>query len=618
MSWKLDLGASVVPGKGVSFKVWAPAVRSLTVILITKGRPQEVPLARDSEGFFCGFSEKARQGDKYLCLLDGSRERSDPASRFQPKGVHGPSQIVSSSHFRWSDKKWKGLSPEELIFYEIHIGAFTRGGTFESAARMIPYLKSLGITCVEIMPVGEFPGKRNWGYDGVGLYAVQNSYGGPEGLKTFVDACHRAGIAVALDVVYNHFGPEGNYLRDFGPYFTKKYKTPWGEAVNFDDKDSRHVRSFIIQNALYWVSEFHVDVLRLDAIHAIFDSSSPHILEEIKAKTSSLAKELGRKVQVIAESDLNNSRIIREKKAGGFALDAQWSDDFHHAVHAALTGERNGYYQDFGGISDIAKAYAESFVFSGGYSAYRKKCHGNSAHGIPGRKFVVAIQNHDQTGNRALGDRLSTLVGFEQQKLAAVLLLLSPYLPLIFMGEEYGENAPFQYFVDHSDPKLIEAVRRGRKRDFASFKWKGVVPDPQDIETFKRSCLSWTSLARKRHRFLLRLHQDLIAFRKSETFAGIPRQLTRKVRFDEKGKWLSVEYTRPSKPDLGILFSFAPEGRRLKWPFSKKRGGKIILHTSNSKYGGPSKTLKRSDESGVWLEPYCAVVITGRCPPGRG
>jgi maltooligosyltrehalose trehalohydrolase len=366
-----------------------------------------------------------------------------------------------------------------------------------------------------LMPVAQFPGSRNWGYDGVHPFAVQNSYGGPRSLRALVNACHREGLGVVLDVVYNHLGPEGNYLRDFGPYFTDRYKTPWGEAINFDGPYSDHVRRFFIENALYWISDFHVDALRLDAIHAIVDNSAVPFLEELAREVQSLAARLGRTVHVIAESDLNDSRIVHPREIGGFGCDAQCNDDFHHAVHALLTGERVGYYEDFGSVSQIATACTSGYVYSGQYSAYRQRRFGNSSCDVPARRFVVFSQNHDQVGNRAKGDRLSTIVGFEKLKLAAGMVLLSPFVPLLFMGEEYGETAPFQYFVSHADQSLIAAVRKGRTDEFARFGWQGEIPDPQSVETFERSRLNWSLLDTGKHQILREFYAALLGLRRS-------------------------------------------------------------------------------------------------------
>jgi maltooligosyltrehalose trehalohydrolase len=469
----------------------------------------------EKNGFHTLFMKGLGPGARYLYVLDGEYARPDPVSRFQPEGVHGPSEVIDPNHFPWEDNDWKGIDLEEMIVYEIHTGTFTREGSFEAIIPAFDYLKNdLGVTAIELMPVAQFPGERNWGYDGTYLYAPQNSYGGPKGLKRLINACHQNGLAIILDVVYNHLGPEGNYLANYGPYFTDRYKTPWGSAINFDGPESDEVRNFIIDNALYWVMEYHADGLRIDAIHGIFDFSARHILYDITEAVHQQAKKLGRPVCVIAESDLNDVRVIDSPKKGGYGLDAQWNDDFHHCLHTLLTREGEGYYEDFGEIKHLAKALREGFVYSGQYSLYRRRRHGSSSKHLPPSKFVVFSQNHDQVGNRAKGDRLSTLAPFEALKLAAAIVLLSPNIPLLFMGEEYGEETPFQYFVSHSDQELIEAIRRGRKEEFSAFQWEGTFPDPQDEMTFLRSKIDLDLRHHEKHHSLLEFYRTLIQLRK--------------------------------------------------------------------------------------------------------
>jgi maltooligosyltrehalose trehalohydrolase len=511
-SWKLQLGANISKD-GVRFRVWAPRVSSISVRVV--GESEGISMEPEEKGYFSTFIRGLRPGARYSYLLNGEPLRPDPVSRFQPEGVHGPSEVIDPSQFKWEDQDWKGIPPEEMILYEIHTGTFTKQGTFEGIIPFIDYLKNdLGITAIELMPVGQFPGERNWGYDGVYLYAPQNSYGGPTGLKHLINACHRKGLAVILDVVYNHLGPEGNYLNDYGPYFTDRYKTPWGPAVNFDGSESDGVRKFIIDNALYWVTEYHIDGLRIDAIHGIFDFSAKPILYEIREAVHRQSKRLGRQILVIAESDLNDVRVINPPSKGGYGVDAQWNDDFHHCLHALLTGERNGYYQDFGDLDQLAKALREGFVYSGQYSPYRKRRHGSSSSHISPSKFIIFSQNHDQVGNRAKGDRLSTLVSFEALKLAAGIVLLSSNIPLLFMGEEYGEEAPFQYFISHSDQALIEAVRKGRSEEFTAFQWSGGIPDPQDEVTFLRSKINLDLRHEGKNQTLLQFYETLIKLRK--------------------------------------------------------------------------------------------------------
>jgi len=517
--WSLERGAQLESENSVRFTVWAPRSTAPSVRLRTAAGNVDHPLrAVDGQrGVFTACVDGIGAGTRYSFVLEpGARALPDPASRWQPDGVHGASCVVDPSRYAWTDASWSGIRVEELVIYELHVGTFTPQGTFAAVIPRLADLRSLGVTAIEIMPVAQFPGDRNWGYDGVGLYAVQNSYGGPDGLRALVDAAHSVGLAVILDVVYNHVGPEGNYLDAFGPYFTEKYRTPWGRALNYDDAESDAVRRFVVDNALYWITEYHIDGLRLDAVHGIFDFSATHLLEEIADAVHTQSALLGRSAVVIAESDLNDPRLVRGASEFGYGLDAQWSDDFHHAVHALITRESNGYYADFGSLEAVADALREPFVYDGRYSCYRRRTHGKPSRGVPRRRFVVAIQNHDQIGNRAAGERLASLLTLAQLRVAAALLLLSPYVPLIFMGEEFGETNPFLYFVSHGDERLVCAVREGRRAEFASFGWGDDVPDPQDDATFTRSKLDWSKAARDPHNRVLALYRDLLALRRDE------------------------------------------------------------------------------------------------------
>jgi maltooligosyltrehalose trehalohydrolase len=495
------------------FTVWAPFRKSVTVRILSAG-DRLMPMERDERGYWQAFVKDVSAGTRYLFRLDGEMERPDPASHFQPESVHGPSSVVDHAAFPWEDDSWKGIPLPSMVMYELHIGAFTPEGTFDAAITRLDDLRDLGVTAVELMPVAQFPGERNWGYDGVYPFAVQNSYGGPEGLKRFVNACHCRGLAVILDVVYNHLGPEGNYIRDFGPYFTDRYHTPWGQAINFDGPYSDEVRDYFIANALHWITEYHIDSLRIDAIHGIFDFSARHFLQELGEAVHLHAQSVRRDAYVIPESDLNDARAIRPVEIGGYGLDAQWNDDFHHALHTLLTGERTGYYEDFGKIDHLGKALREGFIYSGEYSSFRKRRHGSSSKDRPGHQFVVFSQNHDQVGNRMRGERLSALAAFEALKLAAGAVLLAPNIPLLFMGEEFGEDRPFLYFVDHSDPPLIEAVRKGRKDEFRHFRWEGEPPDPQDERTFLASKINWEERGKGEHAVLLEFYRTLIELRR--------------------------------------------------------------------------------------------------------
>jgi maltooligosyltrehalose trehalohydrolase len=573
-------GAEYLGDGRCRFVVWAPRRRSVEVRFLDPGRERSVTLEPGDDGYHGAVVGDVHPGDRYLLRLDGDVERADPASRYQPEGVHGPSRVVDPS-FPWTDEDWRPPPLEEFVVYEVHPGTFTPEGTFAGIESRLDHLTTLGITALEIMPVAQFPGTRNWGYDGVGLYAVQNSYGGPEGLRALVDACHRRGIAVILDVVYNHLGPEGNYLDDFGPYFTDKYQTPWGRAINFDGPWSDEVRTFFLENARYWMLDFHIDALRLDAIHGIYDASAHPFLQELAEETTALEEEAGRPFPLIAESDLNDARIITPTERYGYGLDAQWSDDFHHAVHALLTGERAGYYRDFGQTGHVVRALTDGYVFSGQRSRYRRRRHGNSPEEIRPDQLVVAIQNHDQVGNRMRGERLGHLVGFERLKLAAGLLLLSPSVPLVFMGEEFAETAPFLYFVSHADAELCAMVRKGRAEEFKSFGWKEEPPDPTDEATFDASRLHWELPEVGGHKALFDLYRELIRLRRE-----LPAHAARtksEVEAWAEGDVILLRRHLPGTEMLGVFNTGGtpcspalPEG---KWT--------LLLDSAAPRWGGP-------------------------------
>jgi maltooligosyltrehalose trehalohydrolase len=447
----------------------------------------------------------------------------------------------------------------EAIIYELHVGTFTPAGTYEAAVERLPYLKSLGITHVELMPLATFPGSRGWGYDGVHLYAPLPAYGSPEDLARFIDGCHGHGLAVLLDVVYNHLGPDGNYLGCYGPYFTDRVKTPWGAAINYDGAQSDEVRRFVIDNALMWLRDYGFDGLRLDAVHAIFSFEAMHVLEDLSAAVRALGRELERRFVLIAETDQNDPRLVRPVSRGGYGLDAHWSDDFHHAIHRFFTGESNGYYADFRGLADVAVALRDGYVYQGQHSAFRQRRHGRAPSGVGADQLVVCAQNHDQIGNRARGERLSMLLEVPQLKAIAALTLLSPFVPMLFQGEEWGAGTPFLYFTDHQDPALAKAVTEGRAREFESFGWAGEVPDPQSKDSFERSKLDWSEPEHPPHAELLDWHRRLIAIRASRAFAG--GRAKPKIRFDEKARWLRFELG-------GVLaaFNFGDAPRRIPLP----------------------------------------------------
>ena len=547
-------GASLISSGGVKFRVWAPSVNAAAVRIIGRGDP--VTMTRCGEDFEI-FIPDARAGDRYFFVLDAAGERPDPCSRLQPEGVHGPSEIVDAASFPWSDADWKGIPLPDYIFYELHVGTFTPQATFDGVRSKLPYLRDLGITAIELMPVAQFPGDRNWGYDGVDLFAPHSSYGGPAGLKALVNAAHEIGLAVVLDVVYNHIGPEGNYLACFGPYFTTRYQTPWGPAINYDGPASDGVRSFIIENALYWLTEYHIDALRLDAIHGIFDFSACHVLAELRDRFHAEAARLGRRAFVIAESDLNDVRVIERREHGGYALDAQWHDEFHHSVISVLTGANRGFLSDFGRLRDIRKAIAEGFVYDGIYSRYRQRRFGSSSKDQPGERFVAFIQNHDQVANTAQGFRLPELVSLEEVKMAAMLLICSPCLPLLFMGEEFAETAPFLYFTSHTDRDLARAVTEGRRKEMADFAGTGEFADPQAIDTFEQSRISWDLVDSPRRTAMLRFYRDLLALRKRwPCLANCRKDLTRVEADDDTGV-LRMERTDPSGSRALLFFNFS-------------------------------------------------------------
>lgn len=597
--WKLQFGAWLRGSEGVEFRVWAPNVKSLGVRILGTNpdslTSRTIPMTRSSNGEansdaaeYVTTVPNIGEGAEYFYILDGERERPDPVSRWQPRGVHGASRVVDPASFHWSDQSWSGIPLKNYIIYELHTGTFTQDGSFESAIARLSYLRELGITAIEIMPVAEVPGKRNWGYDGASLYAAQSSYGGPEGLKKLVDACHLHGLAVVLDVVYNHLGPEGNYLPEFAPCFTDAHHTPWGKAINFDGPESDGVRRFFIDNALYWLTEYHVDALRLDAIHGIYDFGARHFLDELSEAFHQQAQLLNRQAWLIAESDLEDVRIINPRAQGGYALDAQWHDDFHHALYAQLTGQREGFLQDFGNLADLSKSIGEGFVFDRKYSRYRRRHYGSSSKHRPGEQFVGFIQNHDQVANTSRGQRLASLVSGEQQKLAAVLALCSPFLPLLFMGEEYGETAPFFYFTSFEDPGLATAIREGRKRELESHYSEREFADPQAPDTFEKSKLDWSKTSVPPHARMLRLYRDLIALRKQHPALANCRKDLTDVHYDEARKRWVMQRSDPSGNGVLLLCNFSADSQIIPaTPGSAT--WRRVLWTGDANYGGSSE-----------------------------
>ncbi|HVM47356.1 MAG TPA: malto-oligosyltrehalose trehalohydrolase [Candidatus Acidoferrum sp.] len=521
-----------------TFRVWATLPKRVEV-QVSGCRHEMRP---EKGGWWTEDVASAGPGSDYGFILDGQGPYPDPRSPWQPRGVHGLSRVVAHDRFNWSDAGFRAPPLGQAVIYECHIGTFTPEGTFEAAEDKLEHLLRLGVTHLELMPVAEFPGHHGWGYDGVDLFAPHQPYGGPEALKKLINACHTRGLAVLLDVVYNHLGPSGNYLSKYAPYFTDRYHTPWGWALNFDGAHSDEVRRFFCDNACMWLRDYHFDGLRLDAVHAIFDSSARPFLEQLGDEVRQLSRQLGRPRVLIPESDLNDPRLLWPPERGGFGLDAQWNDDFHHALHAVLTGERTGYYADFGSLADLAKALRNAFVYDGRFSTLRQRSHGRPPVGLDGLRFLGYAQTHDQVGNRAQGERLGRLVTMGRLKAAAALVFTSPFVPMIFQGEEWGASTPFQYFTDHTEPELAKAVTAGRRREFAAFGWlPEQVPDPQAPETFQGSKLNWGELSRAPHAGLLDWHRQLIALRRGEPALADGGREAVQTCFDESARWLVVE-----------------------------------------------------------------------------
>jgi maltooligosyltrehalose trehalohydrolase len=520
-----------------TMRVWAPL--PTTVEVEVDGTRHE--MVRDDAGWWERDVPGAGPGSDYAFVLDGGPPRPDPRSAWQPHGVHGPSRLVDHDAFAWNDGRWRGLPLAGSVLYELHVGTFTPEGTFDAAVERLDHLVELGVDAVELLPCNAFAGQRGWGYDGVAWFAVHDPYGGPEGLKRFVDACHTRGLGVVMDVVYNHLGPAGNYLPEFGPYLTEAHTTPWGPAVNLDQPGSDEVRRYIVDNALMWLRDYHVDGLRLDAVHALVDERATHLLEELAVEVEALGARLRKPLFLIAESDLNDARLVTSRGASGLGLDGQWADDVHHAVHALLTGERSGYYGDFGSLPGLAKVLRGVFFHDGTWSSFRGRAHGRPVPPtVPGHRFVVYLQDHDQVGNRATGDRLSATLSDGLLKVGAALVLTSPYTPMLWMGEEYGARTPWQFFSDH-EGELGDAVRQGRRAEFASHGWDSDdVPDPQSPQTFADSTLDWSELEQDRAQSLLAWHRDLIGLRRTRPDLSDGRRDRVDVTYDEQARWVVV------------------------------------------------------------------------------
>ncbi len=562
-------------------RVWSPDAARMDLLL---NDGSVIPMAQEMHGYWRVNSEKLHPGVRYQFSKNGGDPLPDPASLSQPDGVHKSSEVFDATGFEWTDKNWKNHPLNDYIIYEIHTGTFTPSGNFEGIESKLDYLVSLGITAIEIMPVAQFPGSRNWGYDGVFPFAVQSTYGGAKALQHLIDTAHQKGLSVILDVVYNHLGPEGNYLGAYGPYFTDKYGTPWGQAVNYDDAWCDGVRNFVIENVLMCFRDFHVDALRMDAVHAIKDFSPVHLLKDIRLHVDKLMHETGRKHHLIVECDLNDTRFINPvEKDGGYGMDAQWMDEFHHALRVASGQKREGYYADFNGLPDLAKSFRDAYVFDGQFSEHRHKYFGTETENA-GEQFIVFSQNHDQVGNRMLGERTSTLLNFEMQKLLAGVVLFSPFMPLLFMGEEYGETNPFLYFVSHTDPQLVEAVREGRKAEFEAFHALGEAPDPQAEETFERSKLQWNLLNETRHQTLFRYYQTLIKLRKEILALAHLERKNVKVSLLADEQVLILQ-RRHESSHFCCFFNFSEKPQTVSLP-EENFDWKMLLDSASSEWNG--------------------------------
>ena len=587
-----NIGVNFISDKEAAIRIWSPLTKKIELSIIGG---KSFKLDKADKGYWEITTGKIKPADRYVFKID-DKEYPDITSLSQPDGVHEASEAIDLSAFLWSDQNWQNHPLEEYIIYELHTGTFSTEGTFKGIEDKLPYLKTLGINAIEIMPVAQFPGDRNWGYDGVYPFAVQQSYGGAVAFQNLVNTCHNNGIAVILDVVYNHLGPEGNYLSAYGPFFTEKYKTPWGGALNFDDAWCDGVREYFIENALMWLRDFHIDALRLDAVHAIKDLSPEHILKDIRVHVDELKKLTGRNYYLIPELDLNDNKYINPVNGGGYGMDAQWIDEFHHALRVTSGGDRHGYYEDFNGIKDLEKAYKDAYVYTGQWSPHRKKYFGIKADSNPAKQFVVFSQNHDQVGNRMKGERTSVLVSFEMQKLMAASVLLSQYIPMLFMGEEWSEPHPFLYFVSHTDEKLAEAVRKGRKEEFAAFHNEGEAPDPMDEKTFLESKLQWNLKDQSPHKELLDYYIELIRLRKTHPVFSRLNRKNMHVETDETNNLLKIHrWTDGCEVQCFLNFSKQPQSIELPEHF---KNASIIINSADSKWGG-----KENNQSDVVINP---------------
>jgi maltooligosyltrehalose trehalohydrolase len=566
------------------FTVWAPFVDCVEIELPKDNRI--VPLLKEELGYWSGEVNNVQPESLYWCILNKKKKIPDICSMSQPEGVFGSSQVIDQCNFEWTDNAWHGIPLKDMIIYEIHVGTFTSEGTFEGIISKIDHLLKLGVNTIELMPVAQFSGERNWGYDGVFPFAVQHSYGGVNGLKKLIDACHKAKIAVVMDVVYNHLGPEGNFFHEYGPYFTDKYNTPWGSAINFDDAYSDEVRNLFLQNIRMWLCDYHIDALRLDAVHAYKDNSALHFVKEISNFVKALSKDTGKNYVLIGECDLNDPKYIASAENEGFGLDGQWIDEFHHSIHSILTNEKDGYYEDFGKLEHVYRAYKDTFVYAKRYSFHRKRTFG--AYPIHNHydQFVVFIQNHDQIGNRLRGDRLSSLVSFEALKLAAAAVLTSPYVPLLFMGEETAAETPFYFFSDYSGKELIEKMTFSRKEEFKSFQWEGDFVDSQLIETFQQSKLNWDFSADNKRLHLFSFYKELIQLRKKHsTFQNRTRGSLNILINNEQTLLIVERRSEDFSSYISIIMNFSKKSAESIWPEEEK--GRLLLDSTSLSWLGP-------------------------------
>jgi len=571
------------------FEIWAPKASTLAVRIHGDSRPMNGP---DDRGWWSVEVADAGPGGNYGFLIDEDRKvYPDPRSQWQPNGVHGLSRIYNHTAFAWTDLSFQPLPLANAVIYELHVGTFTPQGTLDSAIEKLEYLRELGVTHVELMPVAAFAGEHGWGYDGVSIYAVHEPYGGPDALKGFVNAAHENGLSVLLDVVYNHFGPVGNYTGKFGPYIVEAHQTPWGGAVNLEKEGASEVRRFFCDDALMWLRDFHIDGLRIDAVHAFVDRSAIHFVEQVAIEVKALAAATRRDLVLIAESNLNDPRFVTPRESNGLGMDAQWSDDFHHALFAVLTGEQQGYYEDFGSMAQLAKALEQTFVYDGIYSKYRKRMHGRPVRWLSQHRFLGYIQDHDQVGNRAVGDRITHIAGFDRAKIAAAFVMMSPFVPMIFQGEEWGASSPFQYFADH-EPEIAKLVSAGRKKEFEGFGWKpDEIPDPESIETFQRSKLKWEEIWERQHEEMIEWYRKLIALRKKTDCLNNGEAGNTRASYCEEQRWFRFE-----RGSILVCCNLGGTQREFELP----KGNRILM---------ASRDLAEVSDSALVLPPDTVAIL---------